>query len=62
MSSSDSEQTATCYELRVYVTVANIDGTPEYSAEDIAEGMQNALRKCPGDVDVQIVGSTVVEE
>lgn len=57
-----TEQTATCYELRVYVTVANIDGKPEYSAEEIAEGVQNALRRCRGGVDVQIVGSEVIEE
>ena len=57
-----TEQTATCYELRVYVTVANFDGKPEYTAEEIAEGMQNALRRCPGGVDVQIIGSEVIED
>ena len=56
------EQTATCHELRVYVTVANIDGEPEYSAEDIAESVMNCLRRCPGGCGVEIVESTVVSE
>lgn len=56
-------QTATCYELRVFVTVSNDDeGLAEYSAEDIAEGVTNLLRRCPGGCDVEIVATTTVEE
>lgn len=58
-----AEQTATCYELRVFVTVANDDaGTPEYSAEDIAEGVMNLLRRSPGGCDVEIVATTTVDD
>ncbi len=57
------EQTSTCYELRVFVTVANDDsGAPEYSAEDIAEGVENLLRRCPGGCDVEIVATTTIDD
>lgn len=58
------EQTATCYELRVFVTVANeADGKPRHSVEDIVEGVRAECQSWSNDgCDVEIVATTTVDE
>lgn len=57
-----SKQTATVYELRVLVTVPNDHGTPEYSADEIVDRTDAALRHVPGGCDVEFVAASTVDE
>jgi hypothetical protein len=55
--------TATCYTLRVFATVPNIDGKPEYTAEEVCEYIEAAMRRVPiGGYDVEVLETEIIEE
>lgn len=54
--------TATVYTLRVDVTVPHTRNKPDYSAQEIRNRAEAALRYVPGDCTVQVLEYSDVEE
>lgn len=55
-------QMAVVYTLRVDVTVPIEDGAPSYSAAEVVNRVDAALRHVPGDATVQLLEYSTVDE